>query len=181
LELTESLLMEDTDANKAVLAAFQKLGVKLAIDDFGTGHSSLSYLRRLDVDTLKIDRSFVMQIPNESEDCAIATAVVALGKSLQMKVVAEGVETEAQAQFLRELGCNDMQGWLLSRALPPDELAPWLRDKHRDYLMRTQPKRFNSVDVEDFPDIRIPEVPRAASAAALVVQTLRAEATAPGA
>ncbi len=179
LELTESLLMEDTEANRAVLAAFQKLGVKLAIDDFGTGHSSLSYLRRLDVDTLKIDRSFVMQIPNESEDCAIATAVVALGKSLQMKVVAEGVETEAQAQFLRELGCNDMQGWLLSRALPPDQLAPWLRDQHRDYLMRTQPKRFNSADLEELPDIRIPDVPRAA--ASMVVQTLRAEAGTPSA
>lgn len=160
LELTESLLMEDTEGNRAVLAAFQKLGVRLAIDDFGTGHSSLSYLRRLDVDTLKIDRSFVMQIPDDPEDCAIATAVVALGKSLQMKIVAEGVETEAQASFLRELGCTDMQGWLLSRALPGEQLVNWLRERHREYLLRTQPKRFQSADEAEFPDIRIPDVPR---------------------
>ncbi|MBL8330090.1 MAG: EAL domain-containing protein [Rubrivivax sp.] len=165
LELTESLLMEDTEGNRAVLAAFQKLGVKLAIDDFGTGHSSLSYLRRLDVDTLKIDRSFVMQIPDDPEDCAIATAVVALGKSLQMNVVAEGVETEAQAQYLRELGCTDMQGWLLSRALPPEQLVQWLKDRHREHVRRTQPRRFQASDLDDLPEIRIPDVVRPSAAA----------------
>jgi diguanylate cyclase (GGDEF)-like protein/PAS domain S-box-containing protein len=166
LELTESLLMEDTDANRAVLTAFRKMGVRLAIDDFGTGHSSLTYLRRLDVDTLKIDRSFVTQIPDDPEDCAIATAVVALGKSLQMKVVAEGVETEAQAQYLRDLGCTDMQGWLLSKALPSELLVTWLRDHHRQYLLRTQPKRFQSAEDAEFPDIRIPDAPRGAQTVA---------------
>jgi diguanylate cyclase (GGDEF)-like protein/PAS domain S-box-containing protein len=148
LELTESLLMEDTEVNKGVLAAFSRLGVRLAIDDFGTGHSSLSYLRRLEVDTLKIDRSFVTAIPNDPEDCAIATAVLALGQSLQMKVVAEGVETEEQAEFLRNLGCGEMQGWLLSRALPAHQMAEWLRGKHDEFLARSTPKRFGATDEE---------------------------------
>jgi EAL domain-containing protein (putative c-di-GMP-specific phosphodiesterase class I) len=148
LELTESLLMEDTEVNKGVLAAFSRIGVRLAIDDFGTGHSSLSYLRRLDVDTLKIDRSFVTAIPNDPEDCAIATAVLALGQSLQMKVVAEGVETEEQAEFLRNLGCGEMQGWLLSRALPAPQMAEWLHGKHQEFLVRNAPKRFGATDEE---------------------------------
>jgi len=93
IELTESLLMEDTEVSRNVLSNFARIGVRLAIDDFGTGHSSLSYLRRLDVDTLKIDRSFVNGTPQDAEAAAIATAVVALGHSLQMKVVAERWET----------------------------------------------------------------------------------------
>jgi EAL domain-containing protein (putative c-di-GMP-specific phosphodiesterase class I) len=149
LELTESLLLEDTAANRSVLKAFRELGVRLAIDDFGTGHSSLAYLRRLSVDTLKIDRSFVAQLPEDSEDAAIATAVVALGKSLGMKVVAEGVETEAQAEFLRELGCNDMQGWLLSKALAPEQLTTWLTAQQRDFLKRSRAAHFRTdVDLE---------------------------------
>jgi EAL domain-containing protein (putative c-di-GMP-specific phosphodiesterase class I) len=156
LELTESLLMEDTEVNRGVLAAFTRLGVKLAIDDFGTGHSSLSYLRRLDVDTLKIDRSFVTEIPNDPEDCAIATAVLALGQSLQMKVVAEGVETKEQAEFLRNLGCSEMQGWLLSRALPASHMVSWLQGKHTEYLARTTPRRFGSDDSDVLPSFRIP-------------------------
>jgi diguanylate cyclase (GGDEF)-like protein len=129
IELTESLAMEDTEVTRNVLASFARVGVRLAIDDFGTGHSSLAYLRKLDVDTLKVDRSFVNQLPHDAEDCAIATAVIALGHSLHMKVVAEGVETQEQADFLRRLGCNEMQGWLLSRAQPAQQLAEWLR-KH---------------------------------------------------
>ena len=155
LELTESLLMEDTEGNRGVLAAFQRLGIRLAIDDFGTGHSSLSYLRRLDVDTLKIDRSFVSQLPDDAEDAAIATAVVALGKSLDMKVVAEGVETEAQAQFLRDLGCSEMQGWLLSRALPAADLGRQLKLWHREHLARVQPQRYASAHDLDLPNIVI--------------------------
>jgi diguanylate cyclase (GGDEF)-like protein len=158
LELTESLLMEDTEVNRGVLTGFARLGVRLAIDDFGTGHSSLSYLRRLDVDTLKIDRSFVTEIPNDPEDCAIATAVLALGQSLQMKVVAEGVETQEQAEFLRNLGCSEMQGWLLSRALPAANMATWLHDKHTEYVARTTPRHFGSNDLDPLPSIRIPQV-----------------------
>ncbi len=147
-ELTESLLMEDTEANRGVLAGLSRIGVRLAIDDFGTGHSSLSYLRRLDVDTLKIDGSFVNELPHDAEDCAIATAVVALGRSLQMKVVAEGVETEDQADFLRKLGCDELQGYLLSRPVPAPQLARWLRTYHDDYLERVNPRHFGATQLE---------------------------------
>jgi EAL domain-containing protein (putative c-di-GMP-specific phosphodiesterase class I) len=126
LELTESLLMEDNEANRNVLASLAAMGVRVAIDDFGTGHSSLSYLKRFDVDTLKIDRSFVAELPQDAEDAAIATAIVAMGHSLHMKVVAEGVETDAQADFLLALGCDEMQGYLLSRPLPAPQLTAWL-------------------------------------------------------
>ena len=139
IELTESLLMEDTEVTRNVLANFARIGVRLAIDDFGTGHSSLSYLRRLDVDTLKIDRSFVNETPHDAEAGAIATAVVALGHSLQMKVVAEGVETAEQVEFLRDLGCDEMQGWHLSRPLPPAQLAKWLAAYHTAWLASENP------------------------------------------
>jgi EAL domain-containing protein (putative c-di-GMP-specific phosphodiesterase class I) len=109
IELTESLLMEDTETTRGMLESFSRIGVRLAIDDFGTGHSSLSYIKRFNIDTLKIDRSFVQSLPDDSEDVAIATAVIALGRSMQMTVVAEGVETQAQAEVLRRLGCHEMQ------------------------------------------------------------------------
>ncbi|HET9823613.1 MAG TPA: EAL domain-containing protein [Burkholderiaceae bacterium] len=128
IELTESLLMEDTDASRAVLASFRRIGVGLAIDDFGTGHSSLHYLKRFNVDTLKIDKSFVRSLPDSNEDCAIARAVVALGRSMQMRVVAEGVESEAQADALAAMGCDEIQGYLLSRPLAGPEFALWLED-----------------------------------------------------
>lgn len=126
LELTESLLMEDSERNRNILSAFGQMGVKVAIDDFGTGHSSLAYLRRFNIDTLKIDRSFVRQAHTDPEDGAIAAAVVALGHSLSMKIVAEGVETEDQASYLRSLGCDVMQGYLLSKPLPAADFAAWL-------------------------------------------------------
>ncbi len=127
LELTERLVMEDNVANRNVLAALAALGVRVAIDDFGTGHSSLSYLKRFDIDTLKIDRSFVSELPHDPEDGAIATAIVAMGHSLKMRVVAEGVETQEQADFLRSLGCDEIQGYLLSRPMPAARLAGWLQ------------------------------------------------------
>jgi diguanylate cyclase (GGDEF)-like protein/PAS domain S-box-containing protein len=129
VELTESLLMEDNDTTRGVLDRLADLGVRIAMDDFGTGHSSLSYLKRFDIDTLKIDRSFVSELPHDTEDNAIATAIVAMGHSLHMKVVAEGVETEAQAEFLGWLGCDEIQGYLLSRPLPPAQLLPWLKQR----------------------------------------------------
>jgi EAL domain-containing protein (putative c-di-GMP-specific phosphodiesterase class I) len=136
IELTESLLMEDTEANRAMLEGLSKMGVRLAIDDFGTGHSSLSYLKRFKIDTLKIDRSFVSSLPGSSDDKAIATAVIALARGLDMSVVAEGVETVAQADLLRELGCDDMQGYLLSRPLPAAELVDWLNKRNREEARR---------------------------------------------
>jgi diguanylate cyclase (GGDEF)-like protein/PAS domain S-box-containing protein len=132
IELTESLLMEDNEATSGVLAALARMGVRVAMDDFGTGHSSLSYLKRFDIDTLKIDRSFVSELPHDPEDKAIATAIVAMGHSLHMKVVAEGVETLEQARCLRELGCDEMQGYLLSRPMPPDAFAVWLDKRISD-------------------------------------------------
>ena len=127
LELTESLLMEDNALSSGVLAEFAHMGLRVAIDDFGTGHSSLSYLKRFSVDTLKIDRSFVRDTPDDAEDCAIATAIVALAHSLGLKVVAEGVENRDQLAFLRGLGCDEMQGYLLSRPLPAAQLVAWLQ------------------------------------------------------
>jgi EAL domain-containing protein (putative c-di-GMP-specific phosphodiesterase class I) len=129
LELTESLLLEDSEGNRSVLAALAEMGVRVAIDDFGTGHSSLSYLKRFDIDTLKIDRSFVADVPHDSEDAAIATAIVAMGHSLHMKVVAEGVETMEQAEFLLGLGCDEIQGFLISRPLPGAQMQAWLAER----------------------------------------------------
>jgi predicted signal transduction protein with EAL and GGDEF domain len=138
IELTESLLMEDTEATRAMLESFARLGVRLAIDDFGTGHSSLSYLKRFNIDTLKIDRSFVRSLPDDAEDVAIATAVIALGRSMEMNVVAEGVETEAQADLLRRLGCDEMQGYLLGRPMAAADFLAWYQpfmrsERHRKH------------------------------------------------
>jgi diguanylate cyclase (GGDEF)-like protein len=125
MELTESMLIDDTQSVLEILAAIGTMGVRIAIDDFGTGHSSLSYLKRFDVDTLKIDRSFVKDAPEDAEDSAIAVAVIALGHGLQLKVVAEGVETQEQLEFLRGQGCDEFQGYLLSRPLDGDSFARW--------------------------------------------------------
>jgi EAL domain-containing protein (putative c-di-GMP-specific phosphodiesterase class I) len=103
----------------------------VAVDDFGTGYSSLSYLKRFDIDTLKIDGSFVAELPDDPEDRAIATAIVAMGHSLQMRVVAEKVETAEQAECLRAMGCDAMQGYLLSRPLAAGPLRTWLKARHR--------------------------------------------------
>lgn len=128
LELTESMLM-DGESHADTLRCLSKLGVQLAIDDFGTGYSSLSYLRHFCVDTLKIDRSFVRDTPDDAEGSAITTAVIALGRSLNLRVVAEGVETQAQMDFLRQRGCDEMQGYLLSRPLNPDAFVSWWRTR----------------------------------------------------
>ena len=125
VELTESMLIADTDAVLHIMNGLGKMGVRIAIDDFGTGHSSLSYLKRFNVDTLKIDRSFVKDTPDDPEDSAIATAVIALGHGLRLRVVAEGVETPAQVDFLRAHGCDEIQGYLLSRPLEPDAFVHW--------------------------------------------------------
>jgi diguanylate cyclase (GGDEF)-like protein len=127
LELTESMLIEDSEAVVGLMERLGAMHVKIAIDDFGTGHSSLSYLKRFNVDTLKIDRSFVLGTPHDAENSAIATAVVALGHGLRLKVVAEGVESSEQAEFLRRLGCDEMQGYLMSRPLEADRFIPWLQ------------------------------------------------------
>ena len=126
LELTESIVMENIHAQIETFHDLRHLGVRIAIDDFGTGYSSMSYLKRLPIDTLKIDSSFVGELPGNSNDLAIATAIIALGHSLGLTVVAEGVETEAQAWALRELGCNIGQGYLFARPMPPDQVQAYL-------------------------------------------------------
>ena len=117
LELTESILVHDADEALARLSQLSQLGVRLAIDDFGTGYSSLAYLKRFPIDRLKIDRSFVMGVPTDESDRAIVRAIVQLAQALDMKVIAEGVETEPQRAFLLELGCDEFQGFLYAPAL----------------------------------------------------------------
>jgi diguanylate cyclase (GGDEF)-like protein/PAS domain S-box-containing protein len=131
-EITEGMLLQHAGATLSTLEALRALGVRLAIDDFGTGYSSLSYLRRFPIEALKIDRSFVHDIPGDADDSAITTAIIVLAQTLKLDTVAEGVETEAQRDFLRAQGCRLMQGYLFSRPLPPEELTR---------LLEAQPRR----------------------------------------
>ena len=119
LEITESALMEDTDASTAALGNLKALGVHLAIDDFGTGYSSLSYLQRMPIDILKIDRSFVNRIDQGGDELAFARAIVELARSLSLRTIAEGIELESQAECLDQLGCDLEQGFLYAKAVPP--------------------------------------------------------------
>jgi EAL domain-containing protein (putative c-di-GMP-specific phosphodiesterase class I) len=118
LEITESLIMSDVKNSIASLKAIRALGVTIAIDDFGTGFSSLSYLAKLPVHTLKIDRSFVIDMTAGPDGLALVSTIINLAHSLKLKVVAEGVETEEQSRLLRLLGCDEMQGYLFSKPLP---------------------------------------------------------------
>jgi len=126
LELTESSLIQNADAAKKTLDQFSGLGIHISIDDFGTGYSSLSYLQRFPIDTLKIDRSFVQHLPNNPDNNAIATAIVTLAHALQMSVVAEGVETAEQQNYLASIACESMQGYLFSKPIPAEEFAALL-------------------------------------------------------
>lgn len=126
LELTESVVMEQPDDPATPLSALRASGLRIAIDDFGTGYSSLSYLKRLPVDKLKVDRSFIADLPDDLEDRAIAGAIISLAKALGLRVVAEGVETEPQAALLASLGCDIFQGYLTGRPMAADKLAALL-------------------------------------------------------
>jgi EAL domain-containing protein (putative c-di-GMP-specific phosphodiesterase class I) len=121
LEITESTAMQDVDQSMGILQQIYSMGVNISIDDFGTGYSSLLYLKRLPASEIKIDRGFVRDLGHDSEDAAIVSAIVALGRTLNLKVVAEGVETAEQQEFLTHLGCDSLQGFLLGRPLPADE------------------------------------------------------------
>ncbi len=123
LEITENFIMSQAEEALAVLDQLKQLGVQLAIDDFGTGYSSLSYLKRLPLDILKIDQSFIRGLPEDAHDAAIARAIIALGRSMQLTIIAEGVETQAQQQFLAAEGCEQIQGYIVSLPLPAREFA----------------------------------------------------------
>ena len=133
LEITESLLMKNVEETVAVLRKFKDAGIRISVDDFGTGYSSLSYLKQFPLDSLKIDRSFVQDLHNNNDDAAICAAILAMAKELSLNVVAEGVEFEEQLEFLRRHGCHQIQGFLISKPLPPDELKTFVlatSDKH---------------------------------------------------
>jgi diguanylate cyclase (GGDEF)-like protein/PAS domain S-box-containing protein len=138
LELTESLLLSNADVMFSVFRELKNMGLKLAIDDFGTGYSSLSYLKQFPVSKLKIDRSFVRDVAVNPDDAAIATAIISMAKSLHLKVIAEGVENEAQMSFLRAHGCDEIQGYYFSKPLCVADAADKLRDTPVKSLSATQ-------------------------------------------
>jgi EAL domain-containing protein (putative c-di-GMP-specific phosphodiesterase class I) len=126
LELTESVLMNKPDEVAVLLTRIKQCGMRISVDDFGTGYSSLSYLKRFPLDVLKIDRSFVKDMLDNPEDVMIIRAIVALARSLKLRTVAEGVETEEQFSLLARLGCDEYQGYLVSPPLPGNQLAAML-------------------------------------------------------
>jgi len=126
LELTENFLVSDSGRSNAVLDELARVGVSLSIDDFGTGYSSLSHLKRLPIDEIKIDRSFVMDMNDDGNDFMIVRATVELGKNLGLRVVAEGVEDRETFDRLADFGCDEAQGYYISRPMPFEEFTRWL-------------------------------------------------------
>jgi EAL domain-containing protein (putative c-di-GMP-specific phosphodiesterase class I) len=131
LEITEGTAMSNAEQTEAVLAELHQLGVKLAVDDFGTGYSSLSYLRRFPLHCLKIDRSFVRDAADDADSAAIVRATIALAHSLRLKVVGEGIETEAQRALLLHAACDEGQGDLFSKPLPSEAFGSLLESRRR--------------------------------------------------
>jgi EAL domain-containing protein (putative c-di-GMP-specific phosphodiesterase class I) len=129
LELTERLLLQDNEETALVLRDLRAMGVAISLDDFGTGYSSLSYLARFPLDVLKMDRCFVRDVDHDSAAAGVAKAVIAIGHSLGARVVAEGVDSLEQERFLREHGCDELQGFLLAGALPEDEVVRYFRSQ----------------------------------------------------
>jgi EAL domain-containing protein (putative c-di-GMP-specific phosphodiesterase class I) len=139
LEITESAMLGEHAAIVSRLSAMRRLGVKLAVDDFGTGYSSLAQLQRLDMDVLKVDRSFTAGIEDSHEGRILYRAIVSMAHALGMHVVAEGVETWAQARLLREIGCDELQGYLISKPVPSEEATTFLRRGFRFPALLTSP------------------------------------------
>jgi EAL domain-containing protein (putative c-di-GMP-specific phosphodiesterase class I) len=129
LEITESAAMQNAEATSAALHRLKAIGVRIAIDDFGTGYSSLSYLKRFPIDSLKIDRSFVTELPGNQDDASIAQAVITMGHALRLKIIAEGVENEAQLDFLAANACDEMQGYYFFRPIPADACTALLAER----------------------------------------------------
>jgi EAL domain-containing protein (putative c-di-GMP-specific phosphodiesterase class I) len=138
LEVTESLLLSSAEVTFAVLQELKDMGLSLVIDDFGTGYSSLSYLKRFPVSKLKVDRSFIRDVALNSDDAAITAAIISMAKSLNLKVIAEGVEDQAQMTFLRAHHCDEIQGYYFSKPLMADELADKLRTGNFESRVKSQ-------------------------------------------
>ena len=128
LEITESMMMSNPTKMMDVLVGIKSMGVRLAIDDFGTGYSSLAQLKHFPIDTIKIDRSFIRNVPDNAEDKAITHAIIAMGETLGLTVVAEGVETIEQLNYLKGQSCNEMQGFYFSKPIVPEQFADLLRE-----------------------------------------------------
>jgi len=128
LEITESMVMRDIQNSKKILEGIKSMGIRLAIDDFGTGFSSFVSLKRFPFDCIKIDRSFIKDIPHDPDDVAITQAIIAMAHSLRLKVIAEGVETREQLDFLTELGCHEFQGYYFKKPQPADDFSKLLRE-----------------------------------------------------
>ena len=138
-EITETVVMQNPDLAASVLKEFTGMGIRIAIDDFGTGYSSLAYIKRFSVSSLKIDKSFIKDLERNPTDAAIATAIIAMAASLNLKVVAEGVETVAQLDFLRDKLCDEVQGFLFSKPVPAEKISHYLKTHltRDDHSLRT--------------------------------------------
>jgi diguanylate cyclase (GGDEF)-like protein len=154
LEVTESAVMHDVDAAVATMKGLKALGVGLSLDDFGTGYSSLSYLKRFPIDDLKIDKSFVHDVTTDPDSATICNSIIGLAHSLKLRVIAEGVETEAQMQYLRQRGCDEVQGYLFSKPLPVDEFARMLGQERRLPLPDTEGTQRSILIVDDEANVR---------------------------
>ena len=155
VEITEGALMEDVEHSEMLLRAMKSLGLRLALDDFGTGYSSLSYLKRFPFDKVKIDQSFVRDINTSSEDAVIAKVVISMAHGLGLQVIAEGVETEPQCEFLRANGCDEIQGYFFSRPIAKDAMDLLLAEDRRlpAHLLRVQAKTRTLLLVDDEPNV----------------------------
>ena len=140
LEITESMLMSNMDRVNRTLRELSNLGVSISVDDFGTGHSSLAYLKQFPISTLKVDRSFIRDIPHDKDDTAITIAIINLAKGLGIRTVAEGVESRDQLDFLKQQSCNLMQGYYFSKPVPYEEIVSLLQQEQAD----SKPTRFDS-------------------------------------
>jgi predicted signal transduction protein with EAL and GGDEF domain len=141
LEITESVMVSNIDRTIEVLSALRNTGISVSIDDFGTGYSSLSYLKRFPLDKLKIDRSFISDLHQNADDAAICSAIVAMGHQLGLTVVAEGVENEAQLNFLNDRGCDQLQGFYIGKPMPAEELAGYFQETLDPLLERRRRNR----------------------------------------
>jgi EAL domain-containing protein (putative c-di-GMP-specific phosphodiesterase class I)/GGDEF domain-containing protein len=148
IEITEGLLLEGSSAVRETLQSLRRRGVSISVDDFGTGYASLSYIKKFPMDVIKIDREFVRGVPIDIENAAITSAIIALGNSLRLKTLAEGVETEAELEFLRSLGCTEVQGYYFAKPMPPAAFEEWAREHPTGASSEPRPPRIWSPDID---------------------------------